>query len=221
MKFNFMGGHASLDNISVTQQGTRCNSTEVTIALVGNHTRNKSHQNFTLGMAEALAFKGSTGQDFIVRDSDKKKKFQLSFYNKYQQVDRSSDRDSKVPANQVSLYCTQRLNLASSKEELPKSPTNKPDFKPFSKEQTQLYFLRKKQFQAQHPTASREAQKVTFPILKKQEHGPLENTEPLLARKRKTPGAKQCWLKPDPDGQQSFPATIRVKFQPKKVSRIF
>jgi hypothetical protein len=167
MKFNFMGGHASIDNISVTQWGTRRNSNEVTIALVGNNTRNKSHQNFTLDMAEVLAFKGRTGQDFIVRDRNRKKKFQTSFYNKYKQLDRGSERDSKVPVNQVSPYRTQRPNFTSSKEGLSKSPTNNPDFSQFSKEQTQLYFLRKKQLQAQHPTARREAQKVLFPLSKK------------------------------------------------------
>jgi hypothetical protein len=187
MKFNFMGGHASVDNISLTQWGTRRNSNEVTIALVGNNTQNESHHNFTLGMAEVLAFKGSTGQDFIVRDSIRKKKFQTSFYNKYKQLDRGSDRDSKVPVNQVSPYCTQRLNFTSYKEELSKSPTNNHYFSQFSKEQTQLYFLRKKHFQAQHPTARREAQKVLFPLSKKQEHGPLENTKLLLARQRQTP----------------------------------
>lgn len=187
MKFNFMGRHASVDNISVTQWGTKRNSSNITIALVGNHTQNKSHQNFTLSMAEALAFKGSTGQDFIIRDRDRNKKFQTSFYNKYKQLDRGSDSDSKVPVNQVSPYRTQRLNFASSKEELSKSPTNKPDFSQFSKEQTQFYFLRKKQFQAQHLTARREDQKVTFPLLKKQEHGPLENTKLLFARQRQTP----------------------------------
>ena len=120
-----------------------------------------------------------------------KKKFQTSFYNKYKQLNPSPDRTSKPHARQMSPYRTRRLDFTSSKEELPKSPTNKPDFSPFSKKQTQLHFLRKKQFQAQHPTARHEAQKVTPPIKKNQSMGHMKIQGLFLKDKPHPPSPSQ------------------------------